>query len=287
VPTASAEALAILADPGQIEQVLMNLAVNSRDAMPEGGEVAIFTQYIHLDADFCASHPWARLGDYAMLTVSDTGAGMDAATQARIFEPFFTTKELGRGTGLGLAVVYGIVKQHHGFIHVYSEPGKGTTFRVYLPLYSDGPVVARTSPVPSQVLEGTETILLVEDDTALRIATTKILERLGYTIHAVPSAEAALELLEERGDAIQLAMVDVVMPGMGGRQLFDRIHADRPELPFIFTTGYSPGTSHTEPLRTLPALFLPKPYGIRDLGQIVRRGLEEGRARKSAGAGNP
>ena len=191
---ASAEALIIQADPGQVEQVVMNLAVNARDAMPEGGEVAIFTQHIHLDADFCASHPWARPGDYALLTVSDTGTGMDTATQERIFEPFFTTKELGRGTGLGLAVVYGIVKQHNGFIHVYSELGKGTTFRVYFPLHSGGPVTARTSAAAmSAVLEGTETILLVEDDDALRTATTKILERLGYTIHAAPNAEAGAQ----------------------------------------------------------------------------------------------
>lgn len=274
--SASGEVLTILADPGQIEQIIMNLAVNARDAMPEGGEVAIFTQHIHLDQDFCASHPWARVGDYAMLTVSDTGTGMDAETQGRIFEPFFTTKELGRGTGLGLAVVYGIVKQHNGFIHVYSELGKGTTFRIYFPQYTGGPTIARSATAGSQVLEGTETILLVEDDDALRVATTKILERLGYTIHAAPNAAAALELLRDHGKDIQLAMVDIIMPGMGGRQLFDRIHTLRPDLPFIFTTGYSPGTSHTEPLRTLPALLLPKPYGVRALAQIIRRALEEG-----------
>src|SRR5712691_9560495 len=149
----------VLVDPGQFEQILMNLCVNARDAMPRGGELAILTERITLDEEFCTIHPWARPGDYVGLTVSDTGTGMDAATQARIFEPFYTTKEMGRGTGLGLAVVYGIVKQHAGLIHVYSEPEKGTAFRIYLPFYSATPVALAAEPV-RELVGGNETILL-------------------------------------------------------------------------------------------------------------------------------
>jgi CheY-like chemotaxis protein len=269
------EPMNIQADPGQIEQVLMNLTVNARDAMPDGGEIAVLTEQMHVDADFCASHPWARQGDYAVLVVSDTGTGMDSITQARIFEPFFTTKEMGRGTGLGLAVVYGIVKQHEGFIHLYSELGKGTTFRIYLPLQSGGVASAKTAATSSALLTGSETVLLVEDDASLRNATTRILEQLGYTVHPAAHAEAALKLLKEHGSAIQLALVDVVMPGMSGPQLYDHIQLAKPGLPFIFTTGYSPHTSQTEPIRTLPAQVLPKPYGLRALAQIVRLALDQ------------
>ncbi len=269
------EALTVHADPGQLDQVLMNLAVNARDAMPLGGEVTIATERVDIGEDFCASHPWARPGNYARVTVSDTGTGMDAATQSRIFEPFFTTKEMGRGTGLGLAVVYGIVKQHGGMIHVYSEPAKGTAFRIYLPIHTAAPEpIALTPSAPAR--GGTETILLAEDDAALRVTATRLLEQLGYQIIAVPNGHEAVRVLRERGDSIQLAVIDVVMPGMGGHRVFEQVHAEHPGLRFIFTTGYSPGTSHTEPIRTLPAEVLAKPYGLQALGQVVRRALDAG-----------
>lgn len=266
--------LVVEADPGQLEQVLMNLCVNARDAMPEGGEVVIVTERVTVDEEFCATHPWARPGDYARLMVSDTGEGMDSATQAKIFEPFFTTKELGRGTGLGLAVVYGIVKQHGGLIHVYSEPGKGTAFRIYFPLVQVEPATISAEP-SSELKGGTETILLAEDDDAVRVTMTKLLKRLGYQVIAVADGEEAVKVLTDGGETIQLAVLDVVMPKLGGRQVFERVHALRPGLRFIFATGYSPGTSHTEPIQTLPAEVLPKPYGLRALAQMVRRVLDE------------
>jgi PAS domain S-box-containing protein len=263
----------VMADPGQVEQVVMNLCVNARDAMPRGGELALLTERITLQEDFRASHPWARLGDFVVLTVSDTGMGMDEATQARIFEPFFTTKELGRGTGLGLAVVYGIVKQHGGLIHVYSEPGKGTAFRVYFPFHPTQAEAPATESLPGHV-GGTETILLAEDNAALRTAATTLLQRLGYQVLGAANGEEALEILAEQGDAVQLAVLDLLMPGIGGQEVFERARVLHPKLRFIFSTGYSPDTAQMEPIRALSAEFLPKPYGLQALAQAVRRALE-------------
>ena len=262
----------VYADPGPLEQVVMNLCANARDAMPQGGEMAILTERVTLDGHFCETHPWARPGDFVRLTVSDTGVGMDATTQARIFEPFFTTKEMGRGTGLGLAVVYGIVKQHAGLIHVYSEPGRGTAFRVYLPFHA-GEAEAVAAEAEGEPVGGTETVLLAEDDDALRATATKLLERLGYHVIAVANGDEALEALAARGEAIHVAVLDVVMPGTGGREVFDLARARHPGLRFVLTTGYSPGTSHTEAIRTLPAEVLAKPYGLRALAVAVRRAL--------------
>ncbi|MFL5494728.1 MAG: response regulator [Gemmatimonadales bacterium] len=261
-----------LVDPGQVEQILMNLCVNARDAMPRGGELAILTQRVTLDQEFCAAHPWARQGDFIGLTVSDSGMGMDPATQARIFEPFFTTKEMGRGTGLGLAVVYGIVKQHAGLIHVYSEPGKGTAFRVYLPFHGEAPVALASEPA-REIVGGNETILLSEDDASVRATTTRLLERLGYQVVAVPNGEDALRTLAERGEAIHLAVLDVLMPGIGGQQVFEQAHLRYPKLRFMFTSGYVPGTSQLEPLRSFAAEVLPKPYGMQSLARAVRKAL--------------
>ncbi len=263
----------VLADPGQIEQVLMNLCANARDAMPDGGELAILTERVLLDEHFSESHPWARPGDYVRLTVSDAGVGMDAATQARIFEPFFTTKEMGRGTGLGLAVVYGIVKQHSGLIHVYSEPGKGTTFRVYLPFHPGAPE-AVAAEAAAQVVGGTETVLLAEDDDVLRVTATRLLERLGYRVIAAANGRAAVDVLTQEDDTIHLAILDVVMPEMPGPVVVEQVRPRYPKLRFLLTTGYSPGTSHMTPVQDLPATVLPKPYGLRELARAVRRALD-------------
>ena len=262
----------VLADPGQLEQVVMNLCVNARDAMPQGGELTLQTDRVLLDENFCTVHPWARPGEYVRLSITDTGVGMDAATQERIFEPFFTTKGPGHGTGLGLAVVYGIVKQHGGLLHVYSEPGRGSTFRIYLPFTSERPQPA-SAPAPAELPRGSATVLLAEDDDALRATAARLLERLGYRVIPAPDGAAALDLLLERGDEVDVAILDVVMPGLTGPAVLEQIRERRPRLRFLFTTGYSPGTSHTTPLRGLPAPVLHKPYGIEALARAVSRAL--------------
>jgi two-component system cell cycle sensor histidine kinase/response regulator CckA len=268
-----ADVTTVHADPGQLEQVLMNLCVNARDAMPSGGELAIATDRVTLDEEFCLAHAWARPGDYVRLTVSDTGTGMDAATLTRIFEPFFTTKEMGRGTGLGLAVVYGIVKQHGGLLHVYSEVGIGTAFRIYFPFHEAAPE-ARASGPAFEVAGGTETLLLAEDDPTLRVMATRILERLGYRVIAVPNGAEALRAMQQGGNDIRLAILDVIMPGIGGREVFEAMRKIRPDLRVIFSTGYNPGTSQLEPIRALPADTLVKPYGLQTLARAVRTALD-------------
>lgn len=264
----------VLADPGQLEQVLMNLCVNARDAMPQGGILSILIDRAIIDEHFCAVHTWARLGDYVRLTVSDEGEGMDPATQARIFDPFFTTKEMGRGTGLGLAVVYGIVKQHLGLIHVYSEVGKGTTFRIYLPFHDGAPAeaVARAAP---ELLGGTETILLAEDDDILRRTATRLLERLGYQVVAVANGREALRALTEGEHGIALAVLDMVMPSMGGLDVLTQARARHPNMACLFTTGYSPAAAQLNSLEGLGAAVLSKPYGLQALAECVRRALDE------------
>ena len=267
------EPCTVMADPGQLEQVLMNLCVNARDAMPEGGELTLRTERRTLDDEFCTLHPWARPGEFVCLTVADSGVGMSAETQARIFEPFFTTKELGRGTGLGLSVVYGIVRQHGGMIHVYSEIERGTTFRIYLPFIRE----AAAEPVreaPRTLVGGTETLLLAEDDRVLRNATAKLLARLGYRIIPVATGREALDTITALGEEIDLAILDVVMPEMNGRAVFDAAREGFPKLRFLFTTGYSPAAVSLGSLHSLAIEVMHKPYGFTDLARAVRRALD-------------
>ena len=263
----------VLADPGQLEQVLMNLCVNARDAMPEGGDLALETSRLIIDDEFCALHPWAKSGDFVCLTVADSGVGMSAEVQARIFEPFYTTKELGQGTGLGLAVVYGIVNQHGGMIHVYSEVGRGTTFRIYLP-FVDQAAAVRTKEEPRELVGGSETVLLAEDDRVLRNATAKLLARLGYRIIPVATGREALDTIVALGKEIDLAVLDVVMPEMNGRTVFDIARGSFPKLRFLFTTGYSPAAFNIGGLQALSVEVLHKPYGFADLARAVRRALD-------------
>ena len=263
----------IRADPTQMEQVLMNLCLNARDAMPQGGRLLIETQNLELDESYGQFHIYAKPGDYVTLWVSDTGIGMDAATQERIFEPFFTTKEVGRGTGLGLATVYGIVKQHGGFLHVYSEPGQGSTFKVYLP------VVHAPADKPQQTEEGavrggTETILVAEDHEGGREMVSEILQKLGYTVLLAANGEEAVRVFESRGDKIDLLLFDVVMPKLNGPDALQRIRALRPDVPAIFATGYSSEAELLSSLTGPGCHLLQKPYSSRALARKVREVLD-------------
>ena len=229
---------AILADPGQIEQVLMNLATNARDAMPDGGVLTITTGRVELDRDFIDTHGFGVAGSYALITATDTGVGMDQKTQDRIFEPFFTTKEVGKGTGLGLAVVYGIIKQHEGFITVYSEPGKGTTYKIYLPI-TQATIEQKRTVKTADAWGGSETILVAEDDEAVRHLTVKLLTDAGYRVVEASNGEEAVQKYKEQKDAIQLLVLDVIMPRKNGKEAYDEICEIRPDIKTIFMSGYA------------------------------------------------
>lgn len=232
--------IAVSADSHQIEQVLMNLATNARDAMSRGGAFTVATEQVLLDGEFVAAHGYGGTGAYALMTVSDAGAGMDEETRTHIFEPFFTTKEVGKGTGLGLAVVYGIIKQHDGFINVYSEPGKGTTFRIYLPMVARE-AVEKTVPPPEEApARGTETVLLAEDDEALRKLTRTVLADYGYTVLVAVDGEDAVNKFKEHKDRIQLLLFDLIMPKKNGKEAYDEIRKSKPDMKIIFASGYAP-----------------------------------------------
>ncbi len=267
----------ILADTGMVEQVVMNLTVNARDAMPHGGMVAISTSFIEVDEGYVQSHPEARPGAFVCLRVRDTGCGMDSATMARIFEPFFTTKGVGKGTGLGLATVYGIVKQHEGWIAVASDLGKGSTFKVFLPASSE-PMKAlpRESPSAAPVRGGHETILVVEDEPVLRDMTHMILQDCGYQVLEAGTGAEALQVWADHADRIDLMLTDVVMPGgMSGRDLAVKLLAHRPKLRIIFTSGYNVEESNTDFFPQGESGFLQKPYTRNDLTKVVRECLDQ------------
>ncbi len=265
--------MTIKADPGQIEQVLMNLAINARDAMPEGGLLTIETAYRELDDEFIITHGFGARGKNVMLAVSDTGMGMTEAVQKRIFDPFFTTKEVGKGTGLGLAMVYGIIKQHNGFINVYSEPGKGTTFRIYLPLIeSTVERGGRTRSLPPA--GGSETILIAEDDEPVRTLTASMLREAGYTIIEAMDGEDALSKFSAHKDEIRLAVLDVIMPKKNGKHVFDALKTIRPDIKALFVSGYPADILQKQLLFGPDMHYLSKPASAKELLGKVREMLD-------------
>jgi PAS domain S-box-containing protein len=264
-------------DPTQLEQVIMNLCLNARDAMPNGGELLIETSNVEFDDEYCRQYTYARPGPFVLLSISDTGEGMDKATIDRIFEPFFTTKEMGKGTGLGLATVYGIVRQHGGLIHVYSEPRRGSTFRVYLPKATGDYQPSGTKEQTEPVRGGTETILVAEDHEGNREIATAILEKLGYTILSAADGEEAVRVFESNSDRIALVLMDVLMPKLAGPDALARMRKRKPGLPALFTTGYSTELTHLELLTKQGAQILQKPYSSASLGLKVRQILNRRR----------
>jgi signal transduction histidine kinase len=262
-----------VADPVQIDQVLMNLCLNARDAMPKGGRLIIETNNIEFDQEYCRLHTYVHPGSYVLLTVSDTGMGMDATTIEHIFEPFFTTKEVGKGTGLGLATVFGIVKQHGGFINVYSEPGKGTTFRVYLPSDSGAAETLR-SEGQERPQHGTETVLLAEDHDGLRELGQETLEALGYHVILATNGSEAVAFFKSNAGRIDVVVLDVVMPGMSGPDAYAEMCAIRPGLGAVFATGYTAEAASLSSLVANGASVLQKPYTATSLSKAVRKALE-------------
>jgi PAS domain S-box-containing protein len=260
----------VLADPGQLQQVLLNLAVNARDAMPEGGVLRIATRNVSLHAANLPEAPTVEEGEYVLFEVSDTGDGMDAETLSRAFEPFFTTKERGKGTGLGLSTVYGIVKQSGGYIHIESEPGKGTRVLVYLTRVhgaADSPSNMTPQSLPHG---GTETILLVEDEESVRRLASLLLERSGYRLLVASSAEEALETARGYAGQIDLLLTDVVLPGLNGRRLADLLSPERPSMKVVFASGYFDERGILEP----GSDFIQKPFNPETLARTIRRALD-------------
>ncbi|HEX9716195.1 MAG TPA: ATP-binding protein [Desulfurivibrionaceae bacterium] len=269
------EPLIVLADSHQLEQVLMNLATNARDAMPKGGTFSITAEQTILHRDFIAAHGFGRPGPYALLTVSDSGCGMDEQTRNRIFDPFFTTKGVGKGTGLGLAVVYGIIKQHEGYINVYSEPDRGATFRLYLPLTVAETVEETGAPEEEAPAQGTETILIAEDDESLRTLAGAALTRFGYTVIEAVDGEEAVRKFKENQAAIQLLLFDIVMPKMNGQEAYEAINKIQPGIKTIFMSGYAPEMIREKAALKESTPLLAKPLSPTELLQKVREILDQ------------
>jgi PAS domain S-box-containing protein len=265
--------LTVMMDSGQIEQVLMNLCTNARDAMPDGGRLDISTETVHLGEDYIAANAIEKSGMYAVMSVTDTGKGMDEATRQRIFEPFFTTKEVGKGTGLGLAIVYGIIKQHSGHITVYSEPGKGTTLRIYLPMveFRGEAAIAAEMVAPGR---GTETILVAEDNEDVRGLVKNVLEGFGYTVIEAVDGEDAVNKFQENEESIQLAMLDVIMPKKSGKEAYDMIKKIRPDMKILFSSGYTADVISTKGILEEKMDFISKPVTPKNLLVKIREILD-------------
>jgi CheY-like chemotaxis protein len=262
------------ADPGQIEQVIMNLVVNARDAMPDGGKLTIETENAYLTEEYARHHVAIKPGPYVMLAVSDNGSGMNDETKARLFEPFFTTKEQGRGTGLGLSTAYGIVKQSLGYIWVYSEVGLGTTFKVYLPAIDEEVVSKQPGPTSEPIALGSETILLVEDDEMVRGLALTTLEEGGYEVLQAANGAEALLLCEQYAEPIHLLLTDVVMPGMSGRAVADRVKTLRPQTLILYMSGYTEDAIVHHGVLDEGVNFIEKPFYPTALTRKVRQVLD-------------
>jgi len=262
----------IIADSTQIDQILFNLVTNARDAMPKGGSLTIETQLIDLDIQFLEVHGFGQPGKYVLLSISDTGIGMDKAVKEHIFDPFFTTKEVGKGTGLGLSTVYGIVKQHNGYITTYSEPDMGTIVRIYIPLTTM--VVEADKPSPTSIKGGKETILVAEDDQGVRYLIKNILAEFGYTIVEAKDGEDAIRKYNKHG-GIDLLVLDSVMPKMNGRTAYDEICKTNPHIKVIFTSGYTRDVVLDKGIEDKQFVFIAKPLSPKDLLEKVRAVLDE------------
>jgi CheY-like chemotaxis protein len=259
----------IRADPSHIDQALVNLVVNARDAMPTGGQITIETANVQLDETYAKTHTGVQPGEFVMVAVSDTGHGMDAETRRRIFEPFFTTKDKGKGTGLGLATVYGIIKQSGGDIWVYSERDRGTTFKLYFPRVTSAPVET-VEGAPESQPTGSETVLLVEDEKAVRDLTAKMLQKLGYTVLVANGGAEAIEISRSFTGPINLLLTDVVMPSMSGRQVADALSGSRPGLKVLYLSGYTDNTVVHHGVLESGVNFLPKPFSREVLAKKIR-----------------
>ncbi|MFZ5766348.1 MAG: ATP-binding protein, partial [Thermodesulfobacteriota bacterium] len=260
-------------DPSQIDQILVNLCVNARDAIAGVGRITIETGRTAIDQAYCDDHEGFTPGDFVVLAVSDDGCGMSREARERLFEPFFTTKEVGKGTGLGLATVYGIVKQNRGCVNVYSEPGKGTIFRIYLPCHGETVAVSdQLSPAPLSGGQG-ETILVVEDETAILTMSTTMLQRLGYAVLPAGSIDEAIRLAREHEGKIHLLITDVIMPDMNGRDLADRLHDLYPDMKILFMSGYTANVIAHHGVLDADVCFIQKPFSIKELAAKVREAL--------------
>jgi len=265
----------INADPAQLEQVVINLGINARDAMPEGGRLILETENVFLDEYYCRSHPGALPGNYVCLSITDTGQGMDRETLNHIFEPFYTTKEVGKGTGLGLSMVYGIVKSHRGYIMCYSEPGEGTTFKIYLPALEREKREEKTKPEKEpDIMGGDETILLVDDEEILRDIGKEILEEFGYLVLTAPDGETALQLYAKEREKIALIILDLVMPGMGGKQCLEQLLAAAPDAKVVIASGYAVNGPTKAALEAGAKGFIKKPFELKQMLKVIREVLE-------------
>jgi CheY-like chemotaxis protein len=265
----------INADSAQIEQVIMNLGINARDAMPAGGKLIIETENVVLDEAYCRTHLGAVPGNYVMLSISDNGTGMDKDTLEHIFEPFYTTKDPGEGTGLGLAIVYGIVKDHRGYITCYSELEEGTIFRIFLPVIQPDRMEDSEQPANTKIRGGTETILLVDDDRSVRELAEEMLHRFGYTVIAAGDGEEALEIYRESQADIPLVILDLIMPGMGGHKCLEELLNIDPAQKVIIASGYSAGGQAAEALKSGSRGYIKKPFEIGPMLKMVRQVLDQ------------